>query len=44
MELETLAEMLDANITHIKKESLNENLHSLINIITKNVYNDVDDT
>ena len=39
VELETLARVLDAHVTHREKESLF--LLSAINIITNNVYSDV---
>ena len=44
VKLETLAGVLDAHITHTEKESFHEYLRSTTNIITKNVYSDVDNT
>ena len=44
IELETLARVLDAHVTHTEKESFHEYLRSATNIITKNVYTDVDNT
>ena len=42
VELETLARVLDAHVTHRDEESLF--LLSATNIITNNVYSDVDNT
>ena len=44
LELETLAGVLDAHVTHTEKESFHEYLHSATNIITKHGYSDVDNT
>ena len=44
VELETLGRVLDAHVTHREKESFHDYLRSATNIITKNVYNDVDST
>ena len=44
IELETLARILDAHVTHTEKESFHEYLRSATNIIPKNVYTDVDNT
>ena len=44
VELETLARVLDAHVTHTEKEPFHEYLSSATNIITKNVYSDVDNT
>ena len=41
VELQTLARVLDAHITHTEKEYFHEYLCSATNIITKNVYSDV---
>ena len=42
VELETLARFLDHHVTH--RESFHEHLRSATNIITRNVYSDVDNT
>ena len=42
VELETLARVLDAHVTHTENESFHEYLCPATNIITKNVYSDVD--
>ena len=44
VELETLARVLDAHVTHTEKKPFHEYLSSATNIITKNVYSDVDNT
>ena len=44
VELETLARVLDAHVTHRGKESFDEYLRSATNIITKDVDTDVDNT
>ena len=44
VELETLAIVLDSHITHREKASFHEYLCSATNIITKNVYSDMDNT
>ena len=44
VELETLAGVLGAHVTHTEKESFHEYLRSTTNIITKNVYSNVDNT
>ena len=41
VELETLARILDADVTPTEKESFHEYLRSATNITTKNVYSDV---
>ena len=44
VELKILARFLDAHVTRREKESFHEYLRSATNIITKNVYSDVDNT
>ena len=44
VELETLAIVLDSHITQREKASFHEYLCSATNIITKNVYSDMDNT
>ena len=44
VELETLARFLNHHVTHREKESFHEHLRSATNIITRNVYSDVDNT
>ena len=43
-ELETIAGFLDPHVTYREKESFHKYLRSATNIITKNVYSDVDKT
>ena len=44
VKLETTARVLDIHIIHREKESFHEYLRSAANIITKNLYSDVDNT
>ena len=44
VELETLARVLQAQVTHTEKESFHEYLRSASNIVTKNLCGDVDNT
>ena len=44
VEFETLTGFLDPHFTHREKESFHKYLRSATNIITKNVYSDVDNT
>ena len=44
LELETLARVFDAHITHTEKESYHEYLRSATNFITKNAYSNIDNT
>ena len=41
---ETLARVLDAQITHTEKEPSHKYLRSATDIITKNVYNNIENT
>ena len=43
-EIKTLARFFDPHVTHREKESFYEYLRSATNIVTKNVYTDVDNT
>ena len=43
-QLKTIAGFLDPHVTHREKESFHKYLRSATNIITKNVYSDVDNT
>ena len=44
VEIKTLARFFDPHVTHREKESFYEYLRSATNIVTKNVYTDVDNT
>ena len=44
LELETLARVFDAHITHTEKESYHEYLRSATNFITKNANSNIDNT
>lgn len=44
VDFETLARVLDAQITHTEKEPFHKYLRSATDIITKNVYNNVENT